>query len=362
MEERVIFMSNMIRWEGTEMSCRTGYDCDRGVAEKMGEGRIKAKDVAKALGISQTTVSRALSGKGRVNLDTAERVRKYVEEHGGIDTGAVRTKNIALILPEEYSTTYPTFFFECLAGVQRMCNQKGYDVIVTSIAKNRVAPLERIVKARKIDGAILARTYENDETIRYLNKHHISMVAIGYTDENDIVCVDHDNQKSSSEITQLLVDRGCQRLLFVDGKSEHLVNNYRRLGFEAACDRNKKRLSHFEIADNIVNQRDVQVAVRGALRQKIDGMICADDYLAVLVMNELKRRNVQVPEEMKVVSLFDNVYLELNSPSVTSVRFNNIVIGEEAALELIRQIENPGCPMVKLKILSYEIRMRETTE
>ncbi len=323
---------------------------------------MKAKDVAKALGISQTTVSRALSGKGRVKSDTVERVHKYIEEHGGIDTGKVRTKNIALILPEEYSTTYPTFFFECLAGVQRMCNQKGYDVIVTSLMKNRITSLERMVKARKIDGAILTRTYEDDATVRYLNKHHIRMVAIGYSEDKNVVCVDHDNQKSSYEMTQVLIDRGCRRLLFVDGKSEHMVNNYRRQGFQEACDRSREKLQKVEITDNVQNQRDVQVAVRGALRQRIDGIICADDYLAVLVMNELKRRNIQVPGEMKVVSLFDNTYLELNSPSVTSVRFNNIAIGEEAAQELIRQIENPDCSTVKLKILSFEIQMRETTE
>lgn len=325
------------------------------------ETRIKAKDVAKALGISETTVSRALSGKGRVKPDTVEMVRNYMRGHGGLPVDDFRTKNIALILPEEYSAKYPTFFFECLAGVQKACNQRGYDVIVVSVSKDSTATLNRLVKVKRIDGAILTRTYENDATLAYLKENGVRIVTTGFTEVEGVVCIDQDNQKSSREMTQVIIDKGCKRLLMFDGKSEHIVNNYRRLGFQEACEDERNHLEYHEIIENIDNPRTVQVAVRRALREKVDGIICADDYISMLTMNELKRRNIDSPVDIMVASLFDNAYLELHAPSVTSVRFDNYAIGEEAARELIREIEDPDSAKVKLKILSYQIMMRETT-
>ena len=88
------------------------------------EKNITIADVAEALGVSKTTVSRAISGKGRIGRETRERVLAYIEEHdykpNVIAKGLAQSKtyNICVVMPGEYDVVDLTFFQECLFGIQ----------------------------------------------------------------------------------------------------------------------------------------------------------------------------------------------------------------------------------------------------
>ena len=90
------------------------------------EKNITIADVAEALGVSKTTVSRAISGKGRIGRETRERVLAYIEEHdykpNVIAKGLAQSKtyNICVVMPGEYDVVDLTFFQECLFGIQEL--------------------------------------------------------------------------------------------------------------------------------------------------------------------------------------------------------------------------------------------------
>ena len=90
------------------------------------EKNITIADVAEALGVSKTTVSRAISGKGRIGRETRERVLAYIEEHdykpNVIAKGLAQSKtyNICVVMPGEYDVVDLTFFQECLFGIQEI--------------------------------------------------------------------------------------------------------------------------------------------------------------------------------------------------------------------------------------------------
>ena len=87
---------------------------------------ITIADVAEALGVSKTTVSRAISGKGRIGQETRDRVLKYIEEHdykpNVIAKGLAQSKtyNLCVVMPGEYDVVDLTFFQECLFGIQEI--------------------------------------------------------------------------------------------------------------------------------------------------------------------------------------------------------------------------------------------------
>ncbi len=90
-----------------------------------------ADDVAEALGVSKTTVSRAISGKGRIGKETKERVLAYIEEHdykpNVIAKGLAQSKtyNLCVVMPGEYDVVDLTFFQECLFGIQEIAGDHG---------------------------------------------------------------------------------------------------------------------------------------------------------------------------------------------------------------------------------------------
>ena len=93
-------------------------------------------DVARELGVSASTVSRAISGKGRIGEATRERIRNYIDEHGFYPNAAAqslaqsKTNNIAIILPEVKALVDMPFFHTCMYGVEEVAQANDYDVIV----------------------------------------------------------------------------------------------------------------------------------------------------------------------------------------------------------------------------------------
>ena len=140
-----------------------------GVGGYYGEGRerkdITIADVAEALGVSKTTVSRAISGKGRIGKETRKRVLEYIEEHdykpNAIAKGLAQSKtyNICVVMPRDYEVVDWNFFQRCLFGIQEMAETVGYDILLTMCQMNDISSLERIVANHKVDGVILMRTF-----------------------------------------------------------------------------------------------------------------------------------------------------------------------------------------------------------
>ena len=97
---------------------------------------ITMDDVARELGISKTTVSRALSGKGRISPETVKKVQEYAKEHdfrpNAIAKGLSqsRTYNLAVTLPADFGETEVSFFKECVGGICREAMEYDYDIMI----------------------------------------------------------------------------------------------------------------------------------------------------------------------------------------------------------------------------------------
>ena len=130
--------------------------------------KMTIADVADALGVSKTTVSRVISGKGRIGPETKERVLRFIEEHdykpNVIAKGLAQNKtyNIGLIMPGNHNFVDSSFFQKCMLGISEAAAAADYDVIVSMIRENDLTQLERLVQNNKVDGIILSRTLVED--------------------------------------------------------------------------------------------------------------------------------------------------------------------------------------------------------
>lgn len=154
--------------------------------------------------MSKTTVSRAISGKGRIGKATRERVLAYIEEHNykpnvlAKGLAQLKTYNIGVMLPEDYTVVDLPFFQSCLVGIEETAISLDYDILLTMSRGRDCAQLVRMVENHKVDGVILMRTFTEDAHVEYLKSQNIPFVTVGSSNYEGVVQVDNDHHAACS--------------------------------------------------------------------------------------------------------------------------------------------------------------------
>lgn len=178
---------------------------------------ITIADVAEALGISKTTVSRAISGKGRIGEGTRQKVLSYIEEHNYkpnvIAKGLAqsRTYNLCVVMPGSFSLVDMPFFKDAMTGIQEIAELEEYDILLCIGQKNNLNSLERVVSNHKVDGVILLRTFLEDTQIELLQNKGVPFVTTGSTRYKKVKQVDFDHESACYELTSILLMRGVKK-------------------------------------------------------------------------------------------------------------------------------------------------------
>lgn len=161
---------------------------------------IPIKQIAKDLSISSTTVSRALSGKGRVSEDTRNKIIEYLEELGAQpavynrEYSHRKTKNILITVAGEKDYGLLPYFSQVIMGAYDYFQPLGYQVILVKTSAGDIEPLKNIIKSHKCDGVILSRTIENALDIKYLQDNGVPFVVIGSYNDSTVYQVDVNQQ------------------------------------------------------------------------------------------------------------------------------------------------------------------------
>ncbi len=329
----------------------------------MEDRNLTIGDIAERLGVSKTTVSRAISGKGRIGEQTRRRVLDFIEEHhyspNVVAKGLAQNKtfNLGLVIPGDYNLVELPFFQNCMWGISRAASARGYDVLISMVTADNITQLERAVTNRKIDGAILTRTLADDAPMRYLTKSDVPFVAIGSTDNERVVQVDNDHRGACRELTDRLLDSGIRNIVLVGGDESYMVTGSRLKGFEDAFGKRKNWNGSRKVFLN-VNDSQVDAIVEKAIGDGTECILCMDDFLCGCVLNALQTRQVKVPERMQVASFYDSATLANRIPAVTSIKFDVAQLGRKACELLLRMLA--GEEVESHTLLGYEVCIRES--
>jgi DNA-binding LacI/PurR family transcriptional regulator len=332
----------------------------------MSDEKITIDDIAKALGVSKTTVSRAISGKGRVGDSTRTRIMDYIEQHNyrpNVMARALaqqRTFNIGVVWPIDYNAVDLPFFQRCMIGMSEVTSAHGYDIIVSLIAADDISGLKRVIENHKVDGIILTRTLVNDAPAEYLKESGIPYVTVGKSNEPDAVSVDNDNFNACKELTSILLAKKLRKLALIGGSTNHIITQTRYEGYVAAYKEAGLSPDQNLIYLDVESNSRIDVILKGLLRKRIDGVICMDDSIAGEVMARCRNEHIHIPEDLKVASFYNSSLLEGMVPSVTSINFNDRNLGAVAARTLLGMIDGEKVTSQKLK--DYELILKESTK
>ena len=330
------------------------------------EDKVTIEDVANALGISKSTVSRAISGKGRIGKETRERVLSYIKEHNykpnPIAKGLSESKtyNICWVAPGDSSMTALPFFQRCMAGVVDAASAENYDILMGVVYDDNISHLKRIVSNHKVDGVILGRTLINDESIPYLIESKVPFVAIGSTDYKDVVQIDNDHFKACSELTSILIMKGIKKFALIGGDSNHVVNRTRREGFLHALKEQKIDITDDDIFMNCLSDEDVERATDTALRNGAECLMCMDDGICSATIAKLKRDEISIPEDIKIASFYNSELLSNNQPTITALQYDPKELGINACKTLFDILN--GIEVEQKVMLSYEVQLKSSTQ
>lgn len=328
-------------------------------------GKITIDQVAKALGVSKTTVSRAISGKGRIGEATRRRVLEYIEENDYkpsiIARGLAQSKtfNICVLLPENYHLSELSFFQKAMVGIQQYAEQKDYDILLCIGTEEDNGSLERIVRNQKVDGVILLRTYRKDQAVELLQKKRIPFVAVGDTDYSGVYQVNHDQRAACRELTEKLLSGHGPSIVLLGGRDSLVITWNRLEGFQDAYRACGLDLPESQIYLNLESREAVEQAADEALEQKCRVLLCMDDVICSWLLRKLQREHLQIPRDVRVASFYNSWVLENTDPAITAIAFDARELGEAACRKLFCLMEQEEAP--ERTLLPYQILLREST-
>lgn len=327
---------------------------------------ITIADVAEALGVSRTTVSRAISGKGRIGKETRARVLEYIDEHDykpnviAKSLAQSKTYNICVVMPGNYDVVDLNFFQECLFGIQEIAGIMEYDILLSICKNSDISSLERIIANRKVDGVILMRTFVEDHQIEFLKKKDIPFVTIGSTSYEGVHQVDHNHKSACKELTSIILMKRLKKVALIGGDMEHVVTQSRFRGFKEAYEEMGIKIDESFLYMSIDNNVMIDKKVEEILERGADCILCMDDAICSRVLKKLREENVKVPMDIKVASFYNSKVLENNVPSITSLSFDSKELGMVACRTVLDLIE--GIEVKEKILLPYEVVLKESTK
>ncbi len=328
--------------------------------------KMTISDIADELGLSKTTISRAISGKGRIGETTRARVLSYIQENeykpNIMARGLAQSKtyNIGVVLPSDSNAIETPFFQTCLMGVCEIATSHDYDVVVTTISEQDISLLERIVTNKKVDGLVLTRTLVNDMPTEYLKKSNIPFVVVGSTNDPDVIQIDNNHRIGCKELTNYLVMTGMKNIGLLAGNQNHIVNRNRSVGFREAIEGSNQLVNEELVFINMNTKSLVERAVESLMSRGVDCIVCTDDLICSRVLSKLTEDGYEVPKDVKIASFYNSPFLESHNPPITTLDFDVHELGNVAGQILIDNIN--GEVTNKKTLLDYKIVLKTSTQ
>lgn len=328
--------------------------------------RITIDQVAEALGVSKTTVSRAISGKGRISETTRRKVLDYIEEcdyrPNLIARGLAqsRTFNICVVMPEDYHLSDLSFFQRALVGIQQFAGERDYDILLCIGKEEECKDLARILTNRKVDGVILLRTYRKDRQIELLREEGLPFVAVGETDYPGVYQVDHDQRAACRELTRRLLPEADSKIALLGGRESLMITRIRLEGFRDACREAGREVPRDLVYLNLESRQAADLAVDTVLDKKVRGIICMDDVICSWALQKLRQEKKKIPRDVWIASFYNSWVLENTDPAVSALSFDARELGREACRKLFHLMDEDE--VQQRTILPYQVILRESTK
>jgi LacI family transcriptional regulator len=331
----------------------------------MGRENITIKDIARELGISPSTVSRALKDHPDISKATRDAVNELAERWNyrpnpiALSLKSGSSKTIGVIIPE----VVHYFFSTVISGIEDVLYQRDYNMILcqsNEMWEHEVKNIRTLLSSR-VDGilASVTKTTVDFSHYRSILDKDIPLVFFDRAAEElktDSVVID--DETGAYKAVNHLLRTGKKRIVHLSGPMQLAIARARLNGYLKAM--KEYRLTPSE--QDIVKCDDIQSAetvVPELLMRtpRPDAFFAVNDLTAAQALMIIKRYGLKIPEEIAIVGFTNSQIATLTDPGLTSVDQKGYEMGKVAATLLIDRIENPRNP-VQNRIITSELVIR----
>ncbi|MDO1581049.1 LacI family DNA-binding transcriptional regulator [Rhizobium oryzicola] len=336
---------------------------------------MNLKQLSERLGLSQTTISRALNGYPEVNEDTRRRVMAAATETGYRPNRAARrlatgkAGSLGLVMPVSSGMASDIHFAEFQAGLAEEClNHEFHFVIVPAQPNAEAQAIRALVSSGSVDGYYLAYMRENDPRLEMAKSLPFPFIVHGRSlgAEENYPYLDVDNEGAFRQATQLLLDLGHRKIALLNGPEDLDFAQRRRLGVEkalAAADLalDPKMTSHTWMTDH--NGHAEMVRLLGSA-ERPTAVLCASTVLALGAVRAIQQAGLRLGKDISLIAHDDELMLlkpENFTVPLTTTRSSLREAGRRIAQRLIAAIEEPETPSPLGEIWQAELIIRAST-
>ncbi|MFD0590048.1 LacI family DNA-binding transcriptional regulator [Paenibacillus sp. GCM10027627] len=333
---------------------------------------VTIKDIAKAAGVSPSTVSRVVSNHPRISKATTLKVKKIMDEMGYHPNVMAKslvsktTRTLAIMLPRPAEELFQDFFFgELLRGILTQSTRAGYDMLLATATSphDENETISRLVFGRRVDGIILLSARMNDPLIDLLDKHRFPTVLIGRSDGHEnILSVDNNNEQAAYDATSHLIVQGHERIGFVSGLPGLTVSHDRMEGYRRAMkDAGIAIKPEWIVEGELLQQSGYRaMSMMMSFPERPSGLVVIDDVVGFGVLRALSELGYSVPEDLSLVS-FNNIALsELATPPISSIDIGTYQLGYTASQLLIKRIMEEDIHQNRM-VIPHRLIVRESS-
>jgi len=327
------------------------------------------KDIAEHLGISVSTVSRVINGKGRVGKETKERVLEAIKELNYQPNEIARslkrqsTQTIGVIVPDISNA----FYANVIKGIEKVARENEQSIIVCNSDENITLEEEyvQLLAQKQVIGLIIATVGGNAEIFKQYRQHELPIVFIDnlpqIEDNYDFVAIDNFN--ASYKLAEHLIDQGYRNFAIITGPLNQSTAAERLEGFikclkDNSIEINKKFMASGEF------KLESGYSIMSKWLKEIDkpmALFAANNFLAYGAIKAINESGLKIPDDVAVVC-FDAIDATgLMKPQITSVNQPAFEIGTIAASIILRKEKNKKIKAYERVILEPDLVINESS-
>lgn len=335
------------------------------------ESNITIHDIAKALNVSGSTVSRALNDNSRISDKTKKAVLDMAKSLGYQPNALASnlrtscTNTIGVIIPR--ISRY--FFSSAITGIEELARTKGYNVIIcqSNDKEAREADCVQTLFASRVDGVIASiaiNTINYDHYKTFTNRGIPLVFFDRVCDELETSQVVVDDFKGGFLATEHLISKGCKRIAHISGPQHLNIYINRSQGYLKALRKHNMNIDEELIIESILTREDGMSCAKRLLESTNppDAIFAANDTSALSIILYAKENGIRIPEDLAIVGFSNEPFSEYLNPSLTTIEQSGFDVGTKATELLLGFINNKTGNHQETIVLPVKLIERESSD
>ncbi len=335
----------------------------------MGKRHLSLKDLAVELGVSISTVSRALKNHPDISPELTRKIQSVAREKNytpnPLAMGLLRqqTKMIGVIVPDIVTH----FYSSIISGIEEVAKERGYYIVITSSnesVKKETESVENLLKTR-VEGFIVCLSQETQtfDHFERLIANEIPLVFFDRVAESLLApAVIVDGVEAAKMVTRHFYKNGRRRIAYISGPEHLNISKNRKEGYLTGLKECGLEFRPELMVTCNISSREATLATQKLLKtaEIPDAIFGINDTVVFAAMKEIKKHGLKIPDDIALAGFTDEFHSTVVDPTLTSVTHPTRQMGQEAARLFFKCIEN-GAGFTEQVILQTELVVRESS-